>query len=233
MKIPDIIIAVDGYSSAGKSTFARSLAAEFGFFYIDSGALYRCVTLFALENGFIHSDMSLDEGGLSRALPGLDLVFTQTDNMRESFLINGRPVGDLIRSLEISNSVSQISSLAFVRDYVNGILQPYGKKGRIVMDGRDIGTHVFPNAQLKIFMATSLEVRSRRRYEEQIAKGENVTLEEVAQNLSKRDYLDSHREISPLVRAEDSYLLDNGNMTVASSLAWVKGLIQGKFGILE
>lgn len=228
MKVPDIIIAVDGYSSTGKSTFAKMLAKELGFLYLDSGALYRGVTLFAQEERLI-SRMNVIRPELEKALGSLDLHFS-ADNRT---FIGSRCVEKEIRTMEVSSQVSPVSALPYVRAFVDGILRRYGAAGRIVMDGRDIGTTVFPNAQLKLFMTASPRVRAERRYEELVAKGEHPDLEDVMNNIRERDYMDSHRETSPLVRSDEAFVLDNSDMTLSEEIAWAKGLIQGKFGILE
>ncbi len=232
MGVPDIIIAVDGYSSTGKSTFAKMVAAEFSFLYLDSGALYRCVTLFALENGFIDGEGRIGQARLSEALRSLDLRFRCTGGDSRAY-IGERCVENEIRSMAVSSRVSQISALPFVREFVDEILHKAGSDGRVVMDGRDIGTTVFPQAQLKIFMTASLEVRSQRRHAEMTSKGIVTTMEEVMKNLAERDHIDTHREVSPLSRASDAFVLDNSDMTLHEELVWLKGLIQGKFGILE
>ncbi len=232
MGIPDIIIAVDGYSSTGKSSFAKMVAAEFSFLYLDSGALYRCVTLFALENGFIDGEGRIDEELLCEALRSLDLRFRCTGGDSRAY-IGERCVESEIRSMAVSSMVSRISAIPSVREYVDEILHKAGADGRVIMDGRDIGTTVFPDAQLKIFMTASIEVRSRRRYAEMTSKGAATTMEEVVKNLAERDYMDAHREVSPLSRASDAFVLDNSDMTLHEELVWLKGLIQGKFGILE
>jgi len=228
MNIPDIIIAVDGYSSTGKSSFAKLLAKEFSFVYLDSGALYRGVTLFARENGLISPDNVISPD-LRNALSGLVLYF----NADGHTCIGDRDVENEIRSMEVSSQVSPISAEAYVRAFVDEKLHEFGAKGRIVMDGRDIGTDVFPNAELKLFMTASIEVRAKRRFDELQAKGENPVMEEVSRNLTERDYIDSHRETHPLRQAEDAFVLDNSEMTFAEELAWVRGVIQGKFGICE
>lgn len=227
MKVPDIIIAVDGFSSTGKSSFAKLLAKEFSFTYLDSGALYRAVTLFARENGLISPD-NVVSPDLRPALAGLTLRFDESGRT----CIGDRCVEKEIRSMEVSSQVSPISAEAYVRAFVDESLHRFGAKKRIVMDGRDIGTAVFPDAELKLFMTASSEVRAKRRFEELKEKGENPVLEEVAKNLEERDYIDSHRETHPLKQAEDAFVLDNSEMTFAEELAWVRGVIQGKFGIL-
>ena len=232
MKVPDIIIAVDGFSSTGKSTFAKLIASEFAFLYLDSGAMYRGVTLFAMENGFIAGDGKIDEKALKKALPRLELHFVHSDEGTLLFM-GDRNVEKQIRTMEVSGNVSPISAIPFVRKWVDERLHAFSEGGRVVMDGRDIGTTVFPNAELKIFMTAKPEVRARRRYDELIAKGEKADLQEVAKNLQERDYIDSHRETSPLRQAEDAYVMDNSDMTLHEETVWLRGLIQGKFGILE
>ena len=228
MKLPDIIIAIDGYSSTGKSTLARLIAEHFGFLYLDSGALYRGVTLFALEKGFIGKDGTIDEPALKTALPELGLDFKA-----EGTFIGDRCIEKEIRTLEVSGHVSPISTISFVREYVDERLHAFGQRKRIVMDGRDIGTTVFPDAEVKIFMTASDEVRAQRRFDEMKAKGQDPKLEDVMKNLRERDYIDSHREVSPLSRAADAFVLDNSDMNLHEELVWFQGLAQGRFGILE
>lgn len=232
MQVPDIIIAIDGYSSTGKSTLAKLLAKAFSFLYLDSGALYRGVTLFAQERGFISEDCIIDEEALRAALPELDLHFEYTPEGSKTF-IGDRCVEGEIRSLQVSAQVSPISAIAFVRNFVDEKLHQAGAAKRVVMDGRDIGTTVFPNAELKIFMTASTEVRTQRRYDEMVSKGETPDWEAVKANLLERDYIDSHREVSPLARADDAFVLDNSDMTLKEEVVWVEGLIHGRFGILE
>jgi len=232
MKVPDIIIAIDGYSSTGKSTFAKLIAKEFGFLYLDSGAMYRGVTLFAMENGLISEDSKIDEDGLKKGIESLDLHFEHIDGATK--LYSGeRCIESEIRTMEVSSHVSPIAVLAFVRAWVDERLHAFSKAGRVVMDGRDIGTTVFPNAELKIFMTADEKVRAQRRFDEMVAKGDTPDFDEVLKNLKERDYIDSHRETSPLRRAEDSFLLDNSDMNLHEEVVWVKALIMGKFGILE
>lgn len=228
MNIPDIIIAIDGKSSTGKSSFARLIAKEFGFLYLDSGALYRCVTLFAIERGLIGGDGAIDLPGLEKALADLDIDFTG-DGAR----IGGRLVEDEIRSLEVSSHVSPVSAIPFVRRFVDEKLHAFGAGRRVVMDGRDIGTTVFPDAEIKIFMTAEEKTRARRRFDEMAAAGGNPVFEEVLANLLERDYMDSHREVSPLTLAPDAFILDNSDMTINEELAWIRGLIQGKLDIKD
>lgn len=228
MNIPDIIIAIDGYSSTGKSSFAKLLSKELGFLYLDSGALYRGVTLFAQEEGLISKSNDIDPA-LEAALEKLDLRFAP-DNKT---FIGERCIEKEIRSMEVSSQVSPIATVPFVRRFVDARLHELAKGGRVIMDGRDIGTTVFPNAEVKIFMTAAEEVRARRRYDELLAKGENPVMEEVRENLRQRDYIDSHRETSPLARAADAFIMDNSEMTISEEVAWVKGLIKGKFNIYD
>lgn len=232
MRIPDIIIAIDGYSSTGKSSFAKSIASTFGFTYLDSGALYRAITLWAMESGLVSADGRVDEEALAGTLSGVDVYFEQSA-AGTATILNGRNVEERIRSLEVSGLVSAVSVIPSVRNYVDAFLREYGRTGRIVMDGRDIGTAVFPSAQLKIFMVADDRVRAQRRYDELYAKGETPSFDEVLQNLKERDYIDSHRKMNPLSRAEDAFVLDNSHLSMEEELSWVRGLIQGRFGILD
>lgn len=227
MRVPDIIIAVDGYSSTGKSTFAKLVAKAFGFLYLDSGAMYRGVTLFAQEQGYINGANEILPA-LEAALEGLDLHF---ENGTQLFM-GDRCIEGVIRTMAVSNQVSPVAAVPWVRKWVDERLHRFSENGRVVMDGRDIGTTVFPNAELKVFMIASDQVRAQRRFDEIAAKGENPVFEEVLKNLMERDYIDSHRETSPLVQAPDAFVLDNSEMTLTEEIAWVQGVIQGKFGIL-
>ena len=225
MQVPDIIIAIDGYSSTGKSSFAKIVANEFSFLYLDSGALYRAVTLFAMENGYIDDDCAIDVPGLDKALDGLDIHFGEGGTY-----IGERCIEEEIRSLAIADKVSPIATVPEVRDFVDKKLREFGKKKRIVMDGRDIGTTVFPDAELKIFMTASAQIRAERRAAEMRAKGDDITIEDVKKNLLERDYIDSHRETSPLSKAEDAIVLDNSDMTMADQMVWLKGIMAERFG---
>lgn len=231
MTIPDITIAVDGYSSTGKSTFAKMVAKEFGFLYLDSGAMYRGVTLFAMENGMA-PDGKINEPALQAALPQLDLHFERDED--KTLLYSGsRCIEKEIRTLEVSALVSPVSAIPFVRTWVDEHLHAFSEGGRVIMDGRDIGTTVFPHAEVKIFMTAEPATRAQRRYDELKAKGQNPSLEDVMKNLQERDYIDSHRETSPLRQAEDAFVLDNTHMTLHEELVWMLGLLQGRFGLLE
>lgn len=225
MQIPDIIIAVDGYSSTGKSSFAKQIAKEFGFTYLDSGALYRGVTLFAMENGFIDDNCKIDVEALEEALKGLDLHFGP-----QGTYIGSRCIESRIRSLDVASKVSPIATVPQVRSFVDGKLREAGSRKRVVMDGRDIGTTVFPNAELKLFMTADPLVRAQRRAAEMAVKGDVASLDEVLRNLQERDYIDSHRETSPLTQAPDAIVLDNSNMTPAQQMDWLKEIISDKFG---
>ena len=225
MQVPNIIIAIDGYSSTGKSSFAKIMAKEFSFLYLDSGALYRGVTLFAIENGYINDDNVIDVPALDNALQNLDLHFGQ-----EGTYIGDRCIEQEIRSLAVAGKVSPIATVAEVRQFVDRKLREFGQKGRIVMDGRDIGTTVFPNAELKIFMTADPMIRAERRAAEMRAKGDNVDIQDVLKNLQERDYIDSHREVSPLTQAEDAIVLDNSHMTMEQQLEWIKDVIAERFG---
>lgn len=228
MKIPDIVIAVDGYSSTGKSSFAKLLAKELGFLYLDSGALYRAVTLFAQNKGLIRMNNTVS-GMFRKELDSLDVSFDREGRT----CIDSVVVENQIRTMTVSSQVSPVAALPYVREFVDRRLHEMAEGGRVVMDGRDIGTTVFPDAGLKIFMTASFEARAGRRFKELEAKGLNVDIEEVKKNLQERDYIDSHRETSPLTRAVDSFLLDNSDMTIEQEILWTKGVLQGKFLILE
>ena len=225
MHIPDIIIAIDGYSSTGKSSFAKIIANEFSFLYLDSGALYRGVTLFAIEEGYIADDNTIDVPNLEKALEGLDIHFGE-----HGTYIGDRCIESEIRSLAVAGKVSPIATVPQVRDYVDRKLREFGKKKRVVMDGRDIGTTVFPDAELKIFMTADPMIRAERRAAEMKASGADVNLEDVLKNLQERDYIDSHREASPLTQAEDAIVLDNSHMDMDGQMEWLKEIIRQRFG---
>ena len=225
MNIPDIIIAIDGYSSTGKSSFAKIIANEFSFLYLDSGALYRGVTLFAIENGYIADDNTIAVPELARALENLDIHFGKGGTY-----IGERCIEKEIRGLAVAGKVSPIATVPEVRAFVDRKLREFGKPGRIVMDGRDIGTTVFPNAELKLFMTADPLVRAQRRADEMRAKGDVVDMDAVLKNLQERDYIDSHREVSPLTQAPDALVLDNSHMTMEEQLEWLKGVIAERFG---
>ena len=225
MHIPDIIIAIDGYSSTGKSSFAKIIANEFSFLYLDSGALYRGVTLFAIEGGFITDDNTIDVPGLTAAMEDLDLHFGP-----QGTYIGTRCIETEIRTLAVASKVSPIATVAQVRDFVDRKLREFGKAKRVVMDGRDIGTTVFPDAEMKIFMTADPYIRAERRAAEMKANGMEANLEDVLKNLQERDYIDSHREVSPLSQAEDAIVLDNSHMTMEDQVEWLKNIISERFG---
>ncbi len=229
--IPDIIIAVDGFSSTGKSTFAKLIAKEFAFLYLDSGAMYRGVTLAGMEAGVI-GDGKIDEEGLRKIIGPLQLHFRREEGNTRLYL-GERCIETEIRGWDVSQYVSPVSAIPWVRNWVDERLHAFSEGGRVIMDGRDIGTTVFPNAELKIFMTADPAVRARRRYDELVAKGETTTLEEVLANLQDRDYRDSHRPTSPLRQADDAYVLDNTHMTLHEEVVWMLGLLQGKFDLLD
>lgn len=229
MHIPDIIIAIDGYSSTGKSSFAKLIAKEFSFLYLDSGALYRAITLYAMEHDMVLADGSIDTQSLVAALPDIDVHFEYAPEGSRTFL-GDRCVEKEIRTIGVSSHVSPVAVIPEVRDFVDKILVGYGKNKRIVMDGRDIGTAVFPHADLKIFMTANDNVRAERRLKEMRASGQNPDFNEVLENLKSRDYIDSHREKSPLRQAEDAVVLDNSDMTLEDQMVWVNNLVKEKFG---
>jgi len=216
-----LIIAIDGYSSCGKSTIAKDLAMKIGYTYIDSGAMYRVITLFSLRNNLINNDI-VDQSALKEQIHKVTISFkyNQQKKRHETFM-NGELVEDQIRSLEISNHVSAIAKIRFVREKLVALQREMSKGGAVIMDGRDIGTVVFPNADLKIFMTAQCEVRAMRRYKELTAKGDNITLEEIQENVKKRDYIDENREESPLRQAPDALVLDNSNLTPTQQLEWI------------
>ena len=229
MHIPDIKIAVDGYSSTGKSSFARLIAKEFSFLYLDSGALYRAVTLFAIRNGMTGEGGSVDAVALSASLPEIRITFRNDRDGSHTFL-GDECVDEAIRTIEVSSYVSPVAVIPEVREFVDRILRDYGKAGRVVMDGRDIGTTVFPDAELKIFMVADANVRAARRLKEMQASGSEADFDTVLENLKTRDYIDSHRETSPLRQAEDAIVLDNTDMTLEDQMVWLRDIVRRRFG---
>lgn len=212
-----IIIAVDGYSSGGKSTFAKAVAAKLGYIFIDTGAMYRAVTLYAMRRGIAD-----DPAVLVAALPDVHIDFRfNPQTGRSDVYLNGENVEAEIRRIDVSNRVSAVSSIPEVRAKLVAMQQEMGRVKGIVMDGRDIGTVVFPDAELKIFMTADPHVRAERRYKELIAKGERVSMEEIEKNIRERDRQDETREVSPLSRAEDAVVLDNSRMTVEEQMDWI------------
>ena len=215
-----ITIAIDGHSSCGKSTMAKDLAREVGYVYVDTGAMYRAVTLYALRHDLFGADGSIKEAELESAMPAIVIDQRQMDGRTTTFL-NGEDVEREIRSLEVSNHVSPIAALPFVRTALVAQQQRMGEDGGIVMDGRDIGTTVFPNAELKIFVTASAEVRAQRRYDELKQKGMEADYDDILKNVQERDYIDSHRDVSPLRQADDALLLDNSAMTIEEQKQWL------------
>jgi cytidylate kinase len=216
-----IVIAIDGFSSSGKSTMAKDLAKEIGYTYIDTGAMYRAVTLYCIRNNIIEKGC-IDEKALQESLPDIRLTFQwNKDTGRSDTCLNGINVEKDIRSMEVAGWVSSVAALGFVRRELVSKQQEMGKAKGIVMDGRDIGTVVFPDAELKIFVTASPEVRAERRVEELLAKGETASYKEVLENVIKRDHLDSTREESPLRQAADALALDNSHMSIPDQEKWL------------
>ncbi|MCX4264593.1 MAG: (d)CMP kinase [Muribaculaceae bacterium] len=219
-ELKPIIIAIDGYSSSGKSSMAKALAGKIGYRYVDTGAMYRAVTLLAMRGGLISGNGTVDEAGLVAALADANIDFAVGAEGQRTML-NGEDVEREIRSMEVSANVSTISAIPAVRRDLVERQRIYGEQKGIVMDGRDIGTTVFPGAELKIFVNAPAEVRAERRFKELTAKGETVTYEEVLENVRYRDMIDTTRAESPLRRADDAICLDNSNMTIAEQDAWL------------
>ena len=217
-----ITIAIDGFSSCGKSTMAKDLAKEIGYIYVDTGAMYRSVTLYALRHNLFNADGSIREEELKTQMKNIDISFqlNKTTGRPDTFL-NGENVEKDIRSMEVSSHVSPIATLVFVRAALVAQQQRMGAGKGIVMDGRDIGTVVFPDAELKIFVTASAEVRAQRRYDELKAKGMEANFNDILKNVEERDYIDSHRATSPLRKAPDAIELDNSNLTIAQQQQWL------------
>ena len=223
-----ITIAIDGHSSTGKSTLAKQLAKALDYIYVDSGAMYRAVTLFALEQGFI-SDKKLDTDALISNIENVNIEFKKEGNNPTVLYLNNKEVSSKIRGMEVSNLVSKVAALPQVRQCLVKEQRKMGQNKGIVMDGRDIGTVVFPEAELKIFMTASAQTRTQRRFDELTAKGEQVDFDEVYENITSRDYKDSTRADSPLTQAKDARVLDNTNLTQSQQytivMDWIKDLI--------
>lgn len=216
-----ITIAIDGHSSCGKSTMAKDLAREVGYVYVDTGAMYRCVTLYALRNGLFTAD-GINEEALRSRLSDINISFKfNPEAGRPDTYLNGELVERDIRTMEVSSYVSPIATLGFVREAMVAQQQEMGRGGGVVMDGRDIGTVVFPHAELKIFVTASAEVRAQRRYDELKQKGMEADYQAILKNVQERDYIDSHRAVSPLRQADDAILLDNSHMTIAEQKQWL------------
>ncbi|MCR8892742.1 (d)CMP kinase [Bacteroides sp. ET336] len=217
-----ITIAIDGFSSCGKSTMAKDLAKEIGYIYIDSGAMYRAVTLYCLENSLFNSDGSVNSEELEKHINDISVSFCLNEaTLKPETFLNGVNVESKIRTMEVSSRVSLVAALGFVREALVKLQQEMGKSKGIVMDGRDIGTVVFPDAELKIFVTASAEIRAKRRYDELMAKGQEVSFDEILKNVEERDRIDQTRAVSPLRKADDAIVLDNSNMTVEEQKAWL------------
>jgi cytidylate kinase len=217
-----ITIAIDGFSSCGKSTMAKDLAKRIGYIYVDTGAMYRSVTLFALRNNLFNEDGSVKEEELEKRMNEIEIGFKLNEETgRPDTYLNGELVEKEIRTMEVSNHVSPIAAIPFVRTAMVAQQQKMGKEKGIVMDGRDIGTVVFPDAELKIFVTASAEVRAQRRFDELKGKGMEANFDEILKNVQERDYIDSHREVSPLRQADDAVVLDNSYMTIEEQNKWL------------
>lgn len=214
-----INIAVDGYSSSGKSTIAKGLAKKLSYTYIDSGAMYRAVALYGIRNGLIEAD-TIDEEALHKQIPELSIAFkTNSEGVQETYL-NGENVEQEIRTLEVADGASRVSALGFVRKEMVRRQQAMGKEKGVVMDGRDIGTVVFPDAEMKLFLTSTVEIRAKRRHREMLEKGIHSSYEDVLANVQERDHRDTIRTESPLIKADDALLLDNSKIGVEEQLAW-------------
>lgn len=217
-----ITIAIDGYSSCGKSTMAKDLAREIGYIYVDTGAMYRSVTLFAMRNSLFDEDGSIKIDELKDRMNEINISFRlNSETGRPDTYLNGELVEKEIRTMKVSANVSKIAALPFVREALVAQQQAMGKEKGIIMDGRDIGTVVFPDAELKIFVTASAEVRAQRRYDELKTKGMPADFDDILKNVKERDYIDSHRETSPLRMADDALELDNSHMTIEEQKAWL------------
>ena len=221
-----ITIAIDGHSSCGKSTMAKQLAKDLGYVYVDTGAMYRTVTLYAMRKGYIDAENNVNTNLLQNDMQsiGISFIIGKESGRPEAYL-NGERVEDEIRGIEVSKRVSLIAALPFVREALVEMQREMGEKGGVVMDGRDIGTTVFPNAELKVFVTASAEVRAQRRFDELRAKGDDVNYDDILANVKERDYIDSHRDVSPLRKADYALLLDNSNMTIPEQKEWLENQV--------
>ena len=225
----NLTIAIDGFSSCGKSTMAKNLARELGYVYVDTGAMYRAVTLYALRHGIIADNGTIDTERLSGEMHEIKISFKfNPETGRPDTYLNGEMVEKEIRSLEVSNHVSPIATLGFVREQLVAQQQAMGRDGGIVMDGRDIGTVVLPDADLKVFVTARAEVRAQRRFDELKGKGMPADYDEILRNVVERDYIDSHREIAPLKKADDAIELDNSEMTIEGQQQWLLDVVEKK-----
>ncbi len=226
-----IIVAIDGHSSCGKSTMAKSLAAQVGYIYVDTGAMYRAVTLFAMRQGLFDAQGQPDAARLEALVPKIEVSFRlDPDTHLPLVCLNGEVVEEEVRTLEVSSHVSAIAALPFVREALTRQQQRMGEEKGIVMDGRDIGTVVFPQAELKVFVTASAEVRAQRRFLELTAKGQTVAFEDILRNVQERDYIDSHREVAPLRQADDALVLDNSELTREEQMQWLLNRFEERTG---
>ncbi|MBN1952099.1 MAG: (d)CMP kinase [Bacteroidales bacterium] len=225
-----IIVAVDGYSSCGKSSYAKLIARELDYIYLDSGAMYRTIALFALRNQLI-KEFRIDTYTLINNLPKIDISFRNLEGENHTFM-NGEDIEQEIRGVEVSSIVSEISKIPEIRTHLVDLQQQMGFNKGIVMDGRDIGTVVFPDAEIKIFMKANTEIRAKRRFDELAQKGIPASIDEIRKNINERDYLDMNRKVSPLVQAEDAIVLDNSTMSFGEQMQWFMELL-GRKGFLK
>ena len=226
-----IIVAIDGHSSCGKSTMAKSLAAQVGYIYVDTGAMYRAVTLFAMRQGLFDAQGQPDAARLEALVPKIEVSFHLDPTTSLPLVcLNGEVVEEEVRTLEVPSHVSSIAALPFVREALTRQQQRMGEEKGIVMDGRDIGTVVFPQAELKVFVTASAEVRAQRRFLELTAKGQAVAFEDILRNVQERDYIDSHREVAPLRQADDALVLDNSEMTREEQMQWLLDRFEERTG---
>ncbi len=223
-----ITIAIDGFSSSGKSTMAKQLAKKIGYVYVDSGAMYRATTLYAIRHGMTNKETGVNTEALIKALPLINISFAITPEETQHTILNGEDVEKEIRGMEVSGWVSPVAVIPEVRHYLVKLQQQYGKDKGIVMDGRDIGTTVFPDAEMKVFVNASPEVRAKRRYDELIEKGTPSDFESVLANIKERDHIDSTREESPLRKADDAFVLDNDNLSREEQMDVLVNLFEEK-----
>ena len=229
-----ITIAIDGHSSCGKSTMAKRLAKDLGYIYVDTGAMYRAVTLYSMENGIIDSEGHVDMSRLEEEMPEIKISFAlNAATGRPDTYLNGTLVEDRIRTIDVSNHVSEIAAIPFVREAMVAMQRAMGQEKGIVMDGRDIGTTVFPDAELKVFVTAAASVRAQRRYDELKERGMEADYEAILKNVEARDYADSHREVSPLRKADDALLLDNSNMTLDEQQEWLVERVKERISVQE
>lgn len=230
--MPNLLIAIDGYSSTGKGTFAKAIASKLGVLYLDSGAIYRAVTLYSLENGIIEWNGDIKFRTLQEHITHglINISFTRTKNGEDRIFLGDKNVSSRIRDLDVASNVSPISAIPFVRNFVDDQLHRLATKGGVV-DGRDIGTAVFPNADLKIFMTADAHIRAERRLKQMQESGAEATFEQILKNVQDRDYADSHRSFHPLTQAPDAIVLDNSHMTVEEQMVWLDAILKERFNV--